>query len=155
MNILEDYTEDMANEIRIYHYVEELVFSYRQFMTDHLKEDDIQLHECPLFIRLRFSNNKTQKELANEFHFTEGYTAKVLRKFEEKNLISRIENPENRRQKLVSLTEDGRNYADYLIKLMDMWERGVTSSQSKEEIKNLKTNLYKMVIQSNHLNNEK
>ena len=111
LNILRDFTEEMADQIRIYHYVEELVFSYRQFMTSHLKEEDIPLQECPLFIRLRFYDNKTQRELANEFHFTEGYTAKVLRNFEERNLISRVENPENRRQKIVSLTDDGKEVA--------------------------------------------
>ena len=73
LNILRDFTEEMADQIRIYHYVEELVFSYRQFMTSHLKEEDIPLQECPLFIRLRFYDNKTQRELANEFHFTEGF----------------------------------------------------------------------------------
>lgn len=148
LNILRDFTEEMADQIRIYHYVEELVFSYRQFMTSHLKEEDIPLQECPLFIRLRFYDNKTQRELANEFHFTEGYTAKVLRNFEERNLISRVENPENRRQKIVSLTDDGKEYADYLISLMDMWEHEVVSSQSNVEIKNLKTSLYKMVMQA-------
>lgn len=148
MNIIREYGEEKADQIRIYHYVEELVFSYRQFMTTQLKEDDIALQECPLIIRLRFSSNKTQRELANEFHFTEGYTAKVLRKFEDKQLVSRIENPENRRQKLVSLTDEGKEYADYIISLLDKWEKKIASSQSREDIKEIKTGLYKMLIQA-------
>ena len=50
--------------------------------------------------------------------------------------------------KIVSLTDDGKEYADYLISLMDMWEHEVVSSQSNVEIKNLKTSLYRMVMQA-------
>ena len=79
------------------------------------------------------------------FKVCEGYTAKLLRKFEDLGYITRREDPSNRRQKIVELTDKGMKKTDELIKMIDEWERKVTSEMSDDEVMLLKSLLFKVV----------
>lgn len=72
------------------------------------------------------------------FKVSEGYTAKLLRKFEDKGYITRCEDPSNRRKKIVELTEKGKVKTDDLIGVIDEWEKIVTSDMTGEEVRLLK-----------------
>jgi DNA-binding MarR family transcriptional regulator len=145
MTLPEQFNEDNIYQIRIYHYVEELVQSYRNYMTPLLEKTDITMTEAPFIIRLRFSDKNTQQNLAKMFKVSEGYTAKLLRKFEEKGLITRVENPHNRREKIVTLTQEGIAKTDEIITLMDNWEHNILSGLDDESKRVVKENLFKMV----------
>ena len=80
------------------------------------------------------------------FKVSEGYTAKLLRKFEDLGYITRHENPDNRRQKIVELTDKGVEKTDELIEIINDWEIKVTSNMTKEEVKLLKSLLFKVVV---------
>ncbi len=95
-------------------------------------------------MRIRYLKKVTQQDLARQFNLTEGYVANLLRKMENKGVIERIENPENRRQKLVSLTNEGLEYADYLYNIMMMWENEITSQITDNELNELKILLNKL-----------
>lgn len=71
--------------------------------------------------------------------------AKLLKKFEDEEYIIRIENPENRRKKIVELTEKGVEKTDKLIKVIDEWEKEVTSDLTEDEKIILKKLLSKIV----------
>ena len=71
--------------------------------------------------------------------------AKLLKKFEDEDYIARIENPENRRKKIVELTEKGIEKTDKLIKIIDDWEKKVTSDLTEEELTILKKLLSKII----------
>ena len=81
----------------------------------------------------------------NLFKVSEGYTAKILRKFEDKNYITRYENPENHRIKIVKLTPEGIEKTDKYIEYIKNWEKKVTSNMTTQEIQTLKKLLYKIV----------
>ena len=54
MTLPKQFKEDNFESIRIYHYVEELVYSYREYMGDLLRDNEVSLAEAPFLIRLRF-----------------------------------------------------------------------------------------------------
>ena len=81
------FKEENAENIRIYHFVEELVGSFKNFIENDFEDEDISLVELPFLLRIRFSNEGTQKELVNLFKVSDGYTAKLLRRFELAGLI--------------------------------------------------------------------
>ena len=128
MTLPEQFRKKNAEDILIYHYVEELVSSYRGFMAKRFVDEDISLVELPYFLRLRFNNNNTQKELVEVFKVSEGYAAKLLRRFEDRGLISREENPNNHSQKIVKLTEKGIKKSDIILDLTEDWENKVTKN---------------------------
>lgn len=145
MNLPKQFKEENIESIRIYHYVEELIVSYKSHMSPLLDETGISLTECPFFIRIGFSENNNQQELAKMFNVSEGYTAKLLRKFEDKGLISRKEDPKNRRKKIVTLTDKGTQKMNEIIELVDEWEDNVKTNINDEDYKTVKHALFKMV----------
>ncbi len=145
MTLPSQFTQENSKNIFIYHYVEEMMANYGKYIKEVFDETDITRAELPFLIRIRFSEKTTQKELVELFKVSEGYTAKLLRKFEDKGYLTRCEDPTNRRKKIVELTDAGIEKTDELIELIDNWELKVTSEMSDEEIRLLKSLLFKVV----------
>lgn len=132
-------------KIFLYHYVEEMISSYGDYYNSNLKEEDFTIKELSILLRIRIDDVTTQHDLVNVFKVSGAYIAKVLRKFEDNGLILRKENPENRRQKLVKLTDDGVKKTDKLLDIIENWELEVTSNITDEELENLKKILFKIL----------
>ena len=146
MSLPPQFNKDNLDNILIYHYVEEMISNYGKYIITQLTDDDITRSELPFLLRIRFGEKTTQKELVELFKVSEGYTAKILRKFEDKNYIKRYENPDNHRIKIVKLTPEGIEITDKYIEYIRDWENKVTSNMSPEEVQTLKKLLYKVVI---------
>lgn len=146
MSLPPQFNKDNIDNILIYHYVEEMISNYGKYIITQLTDDDITRSELPFLLRIRFGEKTTQKELVELFKVSEGYTAKILRKFEDKNYIKRYENPDNHRIKIVKLTPEGIKITDKYIEYIKDWEKKVTSNMSPEEVQTLKKLLYKVVI---------
>lgn len=139
------FREGNEENIFIYHYVEELIISYNKFTEERYDDEDITLPELPYLLRIGIEGEKTQKELFQKFNVSEGYTAKLLRKFEDTGLIERFEDPTNHRQKIVRLTEKGLEKIQKANELIQHWENTTTSNLTPEEVKILKKLLFKAV----------
>lgn len=145
MTLPSQFKKENAENIFIYHYVEEMISDYSNYINEIFDDEDITKAELPFLIRIRFTDTTTQKELVELFKVSEGYTAKLLRKFEDKGYITRREDPENRRKKIVEITPNGIEKTDKLIHLIEGWESKVTSNMTDEEIMLLKSLLFKVV----------
>ena len=132
--------------IFIYHYVEELISSYGSYYESNLNYNDLTLKEFSVLLRIRFQGVATQLDLVELFKVCGAYMAKLLRKFEDNGYIARKEDPENRRKKLVKLTDDGIKKTDELIEVIQNWEDKVTVGISEDEIKTLKEILFKITM---------
>ena len=151
MELPSQFNEENVENIRIYHFVEELVASFKDYIDRDFVDDDISLVELPFLLRIRFSDKGTQKELVNLFKVSDGYTAKLLRRFELAGLIERIEDPSNRRRKLVKLTEKGIKRTDKILKYIDYWEEIVMDGMDDDERKIMKKALFKLVLNTENL----
>ena len=137
--------DENPENIFIYHYVEELISSYGLYYETNFKYNDLTLKEFSVLLRIRFQDVATQHDLVKLFKVSDAYIAKLLRKFEDKNYIERHENPQNRRKKLVKLTEKGIKKTDEIIEVIQSWEDKITADISEDEIKNLKKTLFKII----------
>lgn len=151
MKLPNQFINENPEDIRIYHFVEELVGSFKNYIDENFVDEDISLVELPFLLRIRFSTEGTQKELVNLFKVSDGYTAKLLRRFEMAGLIQRIEDPSNRRRKLVKLTDKGIKRTDKILKYIDYWEDTVMDGIDENERKVLKKALLKMVLNTVNL----
>ena len=100
----------------LYHYVEELISDYHSYYELNLKNKDLTVKEYAVLLRIRFAGKSTQYDLVKLFDVSGAYMAKLLKKFEDEGYIARIENPENRRKKIVELTENGIEKTDLFSK---------------------------------------
>ena len=151
MELPNQFINENPEDIRIYHFVEELVGSFKNYIDEEFVDEDISLVELPFLLRIRFSTEGTQKELVNLFKVSDGYTAKLLRRFEVAGLIQRIEDPSNRRRKLVKLTDKGIKRTDKILKYIDYWEDTVMDGIDEDERKVLKKSLLKLVLNIGNL----
>lgn len=138
--------DENPENIFIYHYVEELISSYGSYYESNLNYNDLTLKEFSVLLRIRFQGVATQHDLVELFKVSGAYIAKLLRKFEDNGYIARKEDPENRRKKLVKLTDDGIKKTDELIEFIQNWEDKVTAGISEDEIKTLKEILFKITM---------
>lgn len=138
--------DENPENIFIYHYVEELISSYGLYYESNLKGNDLTLKEFSVLLRIRFLGVATQHDLAKLFKVSGAYIAKLLRKFEDHGYIARKEDPENRRKKLVKMTDEGIKKTDEIIEVIQNWEDKVTASISEDEIKTLKEILFKITM---------
>lgn len=129
----------------LYHYVEELISDYALYYDENLKNQDLTIKEFSVLLRIRFAGKSTQHDLVQLFGVSGAYIAKLLKKFEDENYIVRRENQENRRKKIVEITENGIEKTDQLIKVIDGWETDVTCNLTDDEIVILKKLLSKIV----------
>ena len=138
--------EDNPENIFIYHYVEEMISSYGSYYESNINNQDLTLNEFSILLRIRFQGVATQHDLVKLFKVSGAYIAKLLSKFEEYGYIIRKEDPQNRRKKLVKLTDEGIKKTDELIDIIQRWEDKVTDNISEEELKTLKKILYKITM---------
>ena len=151
MTLPKEFNEKNIEKIRIYHYVEELIGSYKTHIEQTYIDEEISIMEYPFLLRIKFIGKCNQIDLVEIFHISEGYTAKILKKFETLKLIERKEDPKNRRKKIVTLTEKGNLKAEKILKATDKWEDNVTKTLNKQEKETLKKLLYKTVKQTEQI----
>ena len=130
--------------IFIYHYVEEMISDYGTFFNSNLKDQNMTIKELSVLLRIRFDDIATQKDLVDVFNVSDAYIAKLLKKFEDNEYIIRMEDPQNRRKKIVKLTQKGIRKTDELITVINNWEKETTSKLTNNEITTLKKILFKI-----------
>jgi len=145
MSLPSQFKKENYENILIYHYVEELISSFVEFADEHLKDDIVSTNNLRFLLRIRFSDKTTQKDLVNLFKVSDGYTAKILRNFEDNGLITRKEDPTNRRRKIVELTDKGLEKTDIIIKTIDNHEKQQLKNMTPDEFDQLKKLLYKFL----------
>ena len=140
------FTQKKYEDILIYHYVEELVSDFSQFSDENYNDKDVTPNEMPFLLRIRFKDKSTQKDLVKLFHVSNGQASKILRKFEDKNLIQRKEDPESRRRKIVKLTPKGIEKTDKILEHITTWEN--KHNLDDNEIKTMKKLLFKFLSEN-------
>jgi len=85
----------------------------------------------------------TPTELYEQMLFSSGGMTKVLKKLEEKSLIKRVNNPNDKRSKLVQITEKGKEKTSNSLKEILTFEDDIFSKLDDIEKKILKELLLK------------
>lgn len=85
----------------------------------------------------------TPTELYEQMLFSSGGMTKVLKKLEEKKLIRRVENPNDKRSKLVQITQEGTDITQNSLKEILTYEENIFSKLDKKERETLKNLLLK------------
>ena len=91
-----------------------------------------------------------QEELASRFHMNESTIARALRKLEDAGMVQRKVDENNRRRKIITVTEKGRAAVNAIDKIDAKWEERV-QSLSLDEKNKLKEMLQALAIESMEL----
>jgi DNA-binding MarR family transcriptional regulator/GNAT superfamily N-acetyltransferase len=77
-------------------------------LNEHLLQSGFSLTELRVLYELAHQEQSTAGQLCRELGLDRGYLSRMLRAFEERNLIGTIPSPEDRRRVFLSLTAKGR-----------------------------------------------
>ena len=106
-----------------------LVRQFNLYLNHELTELNVSATEILYLASLYKEDGLTQDELASEYVVDKAAVARTVSKMEDKGLITRKDNPKNRRQKQLFLTEKARKIKPELKKVQDRWLKIMTEDE--------------------------
>lgn len=108
---------------------------YINHKLEDLNINGTQLH---LLFEISHQNNINQEKIASRCNINKGAVARSIKKLEDKGLVIRQIDENNRRQNIVSLTSKGKETLTESIKILNKWEMEVFDNYTIEEKQNFK-----------------
>ena len=105
------------------------------FCERRLHDFGVGFPEQVILMYLASNNGVNQDAVAQHFMLDKGAVAKTLRKLEEKGLIERHQNPENKRENLISIAPAGRSILGEMGKALDEWNQYFFEGLSDDDIR--------------------
>ena len=88
-------------------------------------------HQISTF--LYFHADAYQDMIANSLMLDKTTVAKAILSLEERGLIKRVQNPDNRRKNILNITEAGKETISHVVGIYDEWLENIASCLSNEE----------------------
>ena len=147
---MNEYTYNTIKEVPLSAMMSTIHWHHSIFIIWRLKDIGLTsgLYGILLCIYDDYKSPKSQQDIAKRLNMNDGTIAKALRKLEDKNMIQRSPNPDNRRQNLISLTDTGLNIAEEFNNLDEKWEKDVFEGLTSDEIIDLKWDLHRITLNS-------
>lgn len=127
----------------------------RTFFERRLADLGIGFSEHSILVYVDKSDILNQEQIAKHFMLDKGAVAKALNKLEEKNYITRQENPNNKREKLIRITEQGQSIMGLLNDELMEWHNCLFQGLSQEEIEEFKNTIEKVANNAAKMINER
>ena len=102
------------------------------FIRRELEQFGLQPLEGKIIMFLQ-DNQCTQEDIGAHFDLDKGRIARNLSELEEKGLVCRVVNENNKRQKLVSLTLQGNQILSEIDRIFEKWDTVCFSGFTEEE----------------------
>lgn len=109
----------------------------RDFGHEQIRDAGFTDTEHAICTFLCFHDRVSQDTIANALMLDKTTVAKALSAMEAKGLILREQNPKNRRENRIRITECGRSSVSGSVDLYDSWLQRVCSCLSAEELRQL------------------
>lgn len=117
---------------------------YSNYLEKSLAKYDLTRSQTHFLLGLNQKDHVSQEEICRLFNMTEGTVARTMKRLEDKKLITRETNPEDKRKKVVILTEKGRQQVEEISSIDENLEKDFSLEFSKENLVELKILLKKL-----------
>ena len=121
--------------------------AYLFFLFQEIEKYGIHGGQFQFLRSLSKKDSISQEELANIYHNHQSTIARALRKLEDKGMISRKVDENNRRKNIITITSKGRNIVDNIQLMDEKWEGNIKSLDVDEKNK-LKELLKSLTMES-------
>ncbi len=99
----------------------------------NLKTLDIAGSEHSIIMTLAMKDSMNQEALSESLSLDKGTIAKALVKLEKKGFVTRAVNEDNRREKIVSLTDYGKEEVGKIFEVSETWKQEVLKGISGQD----------------------
>jgi len=121
------------------------------FLNHHLEELGINSSQLHFMFEIDHQREINQEKIASRCSIDKGSVARSIKKLEDKGLVVREVDKENRRQKKVSLTPKGEETLSKAIEKLKQWEDYLFNDNEIEK-EELQKTLKEVAIKSIELN---
>jgi DNA-binding MarR family transcriptional regulator len=119
---------------------------FKDLITRYVSKYNLQEADLSVLVTLRRSPQPyclSPTELYKSMLFSSGGLTKVLKRLAELDLIERLENKQDKRSKLVQLSDEGRALAESLLPQLHQQQKALFAGLSEEENLQLESLLQK------------
>ena len=121
------------------------------YLNHHLEEFGINATQLHLLFEINHQCDINQERIASRCNINKGAVARSIKKLEEKELVIREIDENNRRQNKVSLTPKGEETLKESINMLSVWEEKVFNENLMEK-ELLQKTLKEIAIKTMELN---
>lgn len=115
-------------------WIHNISLNQQKYMKNRFSELDLG-HDVRYIMYIYDNPECSQEDLVNMFCQSKGNIAKILKKLEDKGLVERKTNPENRRKYMITTTEKGSELVPEYRRISKEWENKVGITESDTELK--------------------
>lgn len=115
-----------------------LVRYCRLFTERKLREYDLSFGEQIIIMFLSTHENVNQDTISKTYMIDKGMVAKTLDKLERKGFVMRKQNPDNKRENIISLEQKGIDILNNMSVILKEWNEILYDGISEEEIEYMK-----------------
>lgn len=106
----------------------------RTFSERKLKEYDLTFGEQVIIMYLATHENVNQDTISKTYQIDKSIIAKTLSKLEQKEVIIKKQNPANKRENLISLSQSADYILDRMKETLEEWNTVLFKGMSQDEI---------------------
>lgn len=99
---------------------------------------DLTLAQHEILMTIRQQDGITQKALAERLHVVKSNVSALLKKLEARGLVKRLSDPDDSRNKLISLTRAGRKLVEQSFKLQNRIVELMAAELSDDDLQRLR-----------------
>lgn len=125
---------------------------YMMYVNHHIEEFGINATQLHLLFEISNQSDINQENIAKRCNINKGAVARSIKKLEDKGLVARQIDENNRRQNKVSLTQEGEETLQKSIKVLRDWEDSVILEKGYIEKELLQKVLKEIAVKTMELN---
>lgn len=118
------------------------------FFNKEILPLNITAAQIPYLMTLSLRQGVTQSELSRELFIDKGTVARSIKKLEDNGFIKRVADPDNRKKKLVYLTDKGERALPDITSIDSRWEEALCEGLTREERSRLFNGIRKLAKNS-------
>ena len=149
---LEDFKNIDPSNLPVGKLISMIARGHSIYINHHLEKFDINATQLHLLFEISNDSNINQENIATRCNINKGAVARSIKKLEDKELVIREIDENNRRQNKVSLTQKGQETLSASIEILKKWEDEVILDEGYVEKDLLKKILMEIAVKTMELN---
>ena len=149
---LEEFKQIDAKTLPVGKLISMIARGHTIYINRHLENLNISATQLHLLFEISHQCEINQEKIASRCNINKGSVARSIKKLEDKGLIKREIDENNRRQNKISLTQTGKETLNEAVKILKQWEDEVILDEGYIEKDLLKQILKEIAIKTMELN---
>lgn len=137
-------TEKYTEHKHIAKYISQLYRKGSSYINKEISKYGIGSGQFMFLLELYKKDGKNQEEIAEDLKMDKGTTARALKKLEEQGFLTRLKDEKDKRSNKIYLSDKAKNIREDIFNILDDWNKQITRSLAKEEVKMLEDLLEKV-----------